>query len=135
MTNEKLSIIRNNISDAVAAPHKPIDDKYLISDLRIKINMFDFALEGMKGQAEHSEIDHDDLIDLSYLWMNLMINLEIAVPLLEYVDEVFGQNSEVVELEDVKSYKISVTRLRGAIDEYREKNKEMIKHWESKGWR
>jgi len=135
MTNEKLSTIRNNISDATAAPYRPIGDNDLIFDLRIKINMFDLALDGLERRSEYSQVEQGDILDLSYAWANLMTNLEIAVPLLQYIEEVLDQDSEAVELEDIEGYQIPVRRLRGAIDRYREKNKEMIKHWENKGWR
>jgi len=117
--NLKLQIIRKNLSDGLHVPFRPIDDEYAISDLKIKLNAFNYALEGLKEMASHSVIEHEDVLNLTIYWMNISINLEQVLSLVEYVDAALDPRDDIIEFKDLHHWEFSITRVKSAIEEYR----------------
>lgn len=122
--SEKLRIIQNNLSDGLHVPFRPIDEEYAISDLKIKLNAFNYALEGLKEMSSHSVIKHEDMLNLTIYWMNISINLEQVLSLVEYVDAALDPRDDIIEFEDLHHWEFSITRVKTAIEEYRKQKRE-----------
>lgn len=117
--NVKLQIIQKNVNDGLRVPFKPSDESYAISDLKLKLDVFDFALRGLKEKSSHSIVEHEDMINLALYWMNISINLEQALSLLEYADAALDPRDDIVEFEDLHHWEFPITRVKSAIEEYR----------------
>lgn len=115
-TEEKVNVIRQNIIDGLSVPSHPIDDRYLISDLELRITGFDYMLEGMLSISDHSEISQKDISSLLIHWIMLMSNLKLALSLLEYVKGAL--NLENVDMIENDNATFPIDEVKRRIEEY-----------------